>query len=184
MSDHSPILRRARQTCILAALVSVCYAQVETAPQPLTVCEVLDALKDYNGRLITVRGLDTGAEGRFLAANCERPLVTEDFAWPSFIELHYPDRLAKRLEFDAAYKSGQAINDAYRKMGVRKTDKLFTTITGILYTDSDLGRRVISRSGVRYGSGFGAGNFAPASLEVRSESDPEIERCITIRPSN
>ena len=55
--------------------------------QPATVCDVLDYLQRYRGKIIQIRGRWKGSilEGRACA-----PLKTGDYVWPSAVAIVFP----------------------------------------------------------------------------------------------
>ncbi len=166
--------------CILF-LLSGSIAQSQT----MTVCELISSLGQYNGQMVTVRGLETGGEGLFLSGtDCRKHLITDGYVWPDAISIIYSSARARLhdVEFESDMSSEQGAIRAIKNMGYRKGDKVFVSITGVLETYEDLRAYVSTRNGKKFGMGFGHDNYAPAQLILKRVGDPEIERCRRIKP--
>lgn len=155
--------------------------------KPLSVCDVLADLQSYNGKMVTIRGIEGGGEGAFLIGeNCRKHLVTKGYVWPDLIWITYPWSSLRpgSLHFQTDQHSVVVTDRAFKRAGFRDGDTAIVTITGLLETYDRLEDHVFSApvAAQTHALGLGPDNIAPAQLIIREVADPEIRRSVTIRP--
>ena len=88
------------------------WGSSQTAParqqSPLTVCDVLQSLDKYRGRIVEVRGEYDGGE---LRASCP-PLKTEGYIWISAIQLELPQNSIVKEENPTQWTYDLSANQA------------------------------------------------------------------------
>ena len=78
---------------VLLATCAVSLIAVKEDTGPLTVCEVLQNIQKYRGKVISVRGLLHGDyhSGALYASQCGFQLTTGALHWPSALHLQTAD---------------------------------------------------------------------------------------------
>ena len=137
--------------------------------QPLTVCEVLEDLQKYRGKIIQVRGRWNGPE---LEGRACAPLKTGEYVWPSGVVIELP---SWAREEPATWTLDQeAYNQAYRKylQAIEHTTEVLVTFTGRLDAREE-GLQIIFRhpDGDVITNGYGSNNAYPAQLVIVTVKD-------------
>ena len=166
----------------LGILLSLLYCAVAQAAeprlQPVTVCEVLQDLSAYDGKVAAVVGRFSYRQGgRWLGEQkCARKLVTGDQEWPNAFWVEYNAADAPKppavLAVDSALLA-QKLRDV--KIGTALTRLPFgssdydawAVVYGRIETRKDL---VVSAPGGARKNGFGLGSSSPARLVCHGEA--------------
>ena len=136
--------------------------------QPLTVCEVLEDLQKYRGKIIQVRGRWNGPilEGRACA-----PLKTGEYVWPSGVAIELPSRA--REEPATWTLDQEAYNQAYRKylQAIEHTTEILVTFIGRLDAREE-GLEIFRHpDGDVITNGYGHVGAYPAQLVIATVKD-------------
>jgi len=146
--------------------------------QPVTVCEVMEDLAAYDGKVVAVVGrFSFRQSGRWLGEQkCARKLVISDQEWPNAFWVAYEQGNAPKLPVRLAVDSA-ALEQKLRtvKMGTSLTKLPFGTadydgwalIYGRVETRKDL--VMASPTGARK-NGYGYGESSPARLVCPGEA--------------
>jgi hypothetical protein len=135
----------------------------------LTVCEVLDNLTVYRGRVISITGpLITNEEGAWLSSDsCPKPFVTEGYAWPKEMAINLIRDKSRAVNVDPALEN--------LSKRAKRDEHIWVTVTGKLETRSHF-EMVLKTDGTRVPYGFGHLNLSPAELTMYSIGDPAIKK--------
>jgi hypothetical protein len=146
--------------------------------RPVTVCEIMQNLAAYDGKVVAVVGRFSARQtGRWLGEQkCERNLVVSDQQWPNAFWLVYDAATAPPppavLAVDApllaqklqAVKAGTSLGKL--RFGSGDTDA-WAVVYGRVETRKDL--VTVTAAGTRK-NGFGVGESSPARLVCHSEA--------------
>jgi hypothetical protein len=176
-------LRYLMTVCLLMPVLRAQHSSVGngTTLKPLSVCTLLQELETYNGKTVVVRGVVRGtSEGTWLMGEGCKPLVTKGFVWPSAIALvapGNPDTLHEP-DFEPDRDMIAKVMQKVRSMAPDPLkDRVILTYTGLFETREKLDAYIgTDACGKPWGFGFGHLNEAPAQIQVRSVSDPSVDR--------
>ena len=168
-----------RLATLLLLLVCPLIEAAEPALQPVTVCEVLQDLSAYDGKVVAVVARFSFRQtGRWLGEQkCAHKFITGDQEWPNaFWVVHDPETAAKPpavLAVDAALLA-QKLRAV--KLGTSLTKLPFGSedydnwalVYGRIETRKDL--ITVTPSGTRK-NGFGYGESSPARLVCHGEAE-------------
>ena len=154
-------------------------AQTPTAAntsQVHSVCDVLKDLKEFDGKMVSVRGtLLSGPHGSFITGDCSFRLTVKGFTWPNLIWLTYPRGPdGRRHEIDSA--ADERVRNAIKGFHLRESDQVLLTYIGILEAKDIITSVTTTRTGQVLGLGFGPDVDAPAQLLVYSAAHPSVVR--------
>ena len=161
-----------RLAILFLTVVCPLIGGAEPALQPVTVCEVLQDLSAYDGKVVAVVGRFSSRQtGRWLGEQkCGHKLVTGDQEWPNAFWVVYDPAAAPKppavLAVDAvllaqklrAVKQGTSLTKL--RFGSPDYDN-WAVVYGRIETRKDL--VTVTASGTRK-NGFGYGESAPARL--------------------
>ena len=153
---------------------------VQTSPvtaQPVTVCDVLNDLKAYNGKSVAVLGRWSGTvEGEWLSQDCSHPLRTGNYTWHSTLSLEWNAQASTRFEVTGLDQSAvaKALESVKKTTKLRAGDR-WALVFGRLNTQ-ELKVKRDSRSGRLILNGFGHLNGAPGEIV-------HGEKCLHFLPS-
>jgi hypothetical protein len=162
--------------CLHVLVVKGQDARVEESQEPLPVCDVLQNLQKYKGKIITVRGYwNMGS----LFNRCAIPLKTDNYEWPQSIYLSptinqpgsMPEWKIDRLEWE------NALDECMR---ISHEGPVLATIVGILDAQLDKNGKLMTLS--LKGShdiitfGFGGQGKHPAKITVIKIKDIAVEK--------
>jgi hypothetical protein len=87
-------MRKVIPILLSSALWGVVFGQTpassHTEVPVITVCDALHDLSRYNGKpVVIVARFEHTGEGAWLGENCEQPLVTDGYTWPSIVSTTY-----------------------------------------------------------------------------------------------
>jgi len=165
--------------CLQTLLVSQNGLQADARIKLATVCEVLCSPLKFNGQLISIRGALGGTdEGSWLEGECEQPLITDGFRWPSMIALTRPTDESRLhdVDFSLDRTSYAQVHAAIRKLKIDwQHQTVVLTYTGLLETRDGLGFPTITDALGRHRKlGFSYENAAPAQLLIKSVRGPIV----------
>src|SRR6266545_2956544 len=154
----------------------------------LSVCSVIENLRGYRGKLITVRGeLVRTEEGSYLRATWCRPLLVEGYIWPpesvriSLIPPSSPEVEEPKQPLPSVHVDPRSAHTLTRK--VRDEDAcILETVTGRLETRVHF-ESVLWGNGKRMPYGYGHLNLSPAQLVYTRIEDVEVKHCPQREPS-
>jgi hypothetical protein len=151
--------------------------KAQPAPARVSVCEILRAPLEYNGRFVTIRGrMGTTPEGRWLVAgDCPGLLTTGDHVWPSEIWLALPGGhlILHPIHFQFDEQSSRKFERRYKQLARRVPQGcIVATLTGIFETREDWSLvKMVYRNGSSQYAGFGHMGEAPGQLVTKSEDE-------------
>ena len=170
-------------TLLLVLMLMTPHAWCADRRTPLSVCELIAHRAEYNGRMVSVRGVVAGGEhGIWLEASreCSYQLVTRGVVWPNVINLVHPLNRSRDVYSHAPFKldwkavqraDADALAAGYRA-GV---DVMVETIVGLFVTFPDLEKRVNPGIPGAFPLGFGpVGLSAPAQLVIKTVKDVSV----------
>lgn len=153
-----------------------------TTVGPIPLCDLLTNPLEYDGRLISIRGVWEGSsEGSWIEAGapCKKPFTSYGYTWPQIVWVQTADSPQRihAVDFHTDQRAFQRIDDQVRKMAVdTKLSRLLVTFVGVFetrdYKPSDIGS---DGQGGRRAYGFGHLNAAPAQLLVKTVGNLVIE---------
>jgi len=164
------------QLVLFLGSTALLLAQSDASPNParlptVSVCELLAAPLEYDGKLIRIRDLTKGTdEGLWLSTNlCPGVFVTDGFEWPTLIYVIYPldELLTRAVDFGFDWTSSERANRRYKEL--RRTypdDCILWTYTGLFETRREWQMMVIGKP-----RGFGHLSAAPGQLIAKSVDD-------------
>jgi hypothetical protein len=167
------------------AVISLLFPQVEKKPvpinlgNPVTVCQVLENLEEYDNKIVEIRGEWSGN----LTGNC-LPLKSGAYVWPNVIQIELPryaggGALASPASWDppepslhrfaliGAWKQWQALPEAQKS-----TTTVMATFVGRL----DAGQPPLRLTRDGYPSGYGIQNIHPAQIVISELKDVKLEQ--------
>jgi hypothetical protein len=165
----------------MVLLTAVCplIEAAEPALQPVTVCEVLQDLSAYDGKVVTVVGRFSYRQaGRWLGEqNCGHKLVIGDQEWPNAFWVTYDPATAPKppavLAVNAALLAQKMrevkVGTALTKLpfGSKDYDN-WAVVYGRVETRRDL---VTATAGGARKNGFGYGDSSPARLVCHGDAE-------------
>ena len=135
--------------------------------EPLTVCQVLQNLPFYAGRLLQIRGKWNGSN---LEGECNVPLQLEDHRWPSKILLTHPSRLSKSEGDEPVnWELSSSLDDFFIESLRKLKTPIFATIMGRLDVGSHLTTNSKGQFLVLWG--YGHLNYFPARMIIKEISN-------------
>ncbi len=150
-------------------IIGLLILQQDAELKPITVCEVLDNLMLYQGKVIAIAGsLVTNEEGVWLSSkSCPKPFLTEGYAWPREMAINLVRDKSRAVKVDPALDnvSNRAAPDEY----------VWVIVTGKLETKSHF-EMVLRTDGSRVPYGFGHLNLSPAQLTFFSIGGATIKK--------
>jgi hypothetical protein len=163
---------------LVVAATSPSIEVIRSPAKPVTVCEALQDLPAYNGKIIPVLGRWTSTtEGRWLSQDkCDRPPQTDGFVWPTDFWLNWNPQPDPELQLDTMVLDQATV---LRKLEiVRKTTKLspgdrWAVVYGRIETQLQTKR---DKDGRAVGHGFGHLNGSPAQLRYGANSVQFLKR--------
>lgn len=162
----------------MALLSASLLSGAEAALQPVTVCEVLQDLAAYDGKVVAIVGrFSFRQNGRWLGEQrCDRKLVIEDQEWPNAFWVAYDPASAPKPP-DVLAVDGPLLSQKLRavKQGTSLTKFRFgstdydnwAVVYGRVETRKDL---VAVTAGGSRKNGFGYGESSPARLVCHSDA--------------
>lgn len=159
---------------ILWLSVGTVLAGAADAERVYSVCELLAAPQQFNGRSVKVRGVvEGGMEGAWLKSNdCPERFYVGDNSLPKAISLSYQSEYGDTPARNTVHieRVEQQIREMQRRV---KSSVLTLTYTGIFETRTDWKATTLA-SGEKHLWGFGHLNAFPAQLVVVNIEDPLI----------
>jgi hypothetical protein len=169
---------------IAVAAVSLFLAQGKSekpipinSAKPLKVCQVLESLKDYDNKIVEIRGEWSGN----LTGNCQT-LKTGDYVWPNVIQIEFPYR-AQLLGAPAAWEPPEPSLFRFALIGAWKqweflpeAKKGTTTVMATLVGRLDAGQPPLRLTRDGYPSGYGIQTIYPAQLVISELKDVKLEQ--------
>lgn len=160
-------------------------------PPIVTVCDVLSAPLEFDGRLVRIRGrMSATDEGVWLFGDgCRSTPVTDGHIWPTAIALATPGErgVLHHVDFKFDEESQHKFDRDYRRLLKRTSENcIVSTITGLFETRRDWSRfKVVYPSGASMFVGFGHLGDSPGQLITKSEDSAEVDpNCHTKRKSH
>lgn len=151
------------------------------APTAVSVCEVLSKPLAFDGRIVTISGVEEGTdEGLWLAGDCPTHWVTEGQAWPSVIALTMPNVPAPlrihSVDFKFDIESERRLKLKLESLLAAAPKKCIAfTYTGLFETREDWSRaRLTYPDGTSKLAGFGHLGEAPGQLLLKSADDVSL----------
>jgi len=144
---------------------------------PVSVCDILNHLESYGGRLVRVRGNIQSDVDLWITADCPTVIRVGSVEFLNLIALAFPDsvihdRPKVEVTFNADKGSEQAL---FRALAARnpRTQSLYAVVEGLVVT-----RRppfaLVSRSDPTKRTGFGHIGMAPAMIVIKRISEIEV----------
>ncbi|HZT68775.1 MAG TPA: hypothetical protein VFC10_03365 [Terriglobia bacterium] len=159
---------------ILWLIVGTALGGAQDRGRVYSVCELLAAPQQFNGKSVKVRGaVEGGTEGAWLKSNdCPERFYVGENSLPKAISLSYQSEFGNTPARNTAHieRVEQQIKEAQRKM---KSSVLTLTYTGIFETRTDWKTATLA-SGEKQLWGFGHLNAFPAQLVILDIADPVI----------
>jgi hypothetical protein len=177
---------------LLGSLALLCVSPPLTLPQQkveeklptLTVCEALTHAKEYDGKMVRVRGRisDTMEWTAFRGEDCPGALIIDGKEWPSSIVWTMPDdvdMIIHPVHFTFDQASQKELDKKWEVMkGTVKRSCVAVTYTGMFEVWSKAKARKPVRGGWTEFPGFGHLNGWGAQLVLKSADDLEpIPKC-------
>jgi hypothetical protein len=167
-----------RLAILLLTLVCPLSAGAKSALQPVTVCEVLQDLAAYDGKVVAVVGRFSFRQtGRWLGEQkCAHKFVSGDLEWPNAFWVVYDPETAPKppavLAVNATLLSQKIrevkLGTALTKLPFGSTDyDSWAVIYGRVETRKDL---VMPAPGGSRKNGFGYGDSSPARLVCHGDA--------------
>ncbi|HLY15656.1 MAG TPA: hypothetical protein VKR61_00460 [Bryobacteraceae bacterium] len=164
---------------LLSILCGTLLHAAEPRLQPVTVCEVLQDLAAYDGKVVAIVGrFSFRQSGRWLGEQkCAKKLVTGDQEWPNAFWIAYEPSTAPKppavLTVDAALLAQKlrevklATSLSRLRFGSTDYDN-WALVYGRVETRKDL---LLTTPGGTRKNGFGVGNSSPARLVCHGEAE-------------
>src|SRR5712692_459086 len=163
---------------ILAGLARAqsAHASKEDSRRVYTVCDVLQHLKDLNGKVIAVRGAIVGAgHGTFVSSLRACQIVVTGYRWPDYIVLENPTN-SDGVHVEADPVGRESIRQQITRLHPSTRDQILVTYEGTLEAKELTESVSLNRAGKLAGFGFGPGVDAPAQLIIKTARDPAVIR--------
>jgi len=151
--------------------------------RPLTVCEVLSQSAAYNGKMVTLKGVDASTdEGLWVRGISCLPITIGGREWPPVVSLVTPDMALEETDFEFDEASWTRVGAEYkRRLSALPRNCVEFTYTGLFQTRSNWENfKLVYPDGRILYLGYGHLNFAPAQLIVKSadrvDSLPDCKR--------
>jgi hypothetical protein len=147
----------------------------------VTVCDVLRAPLEYDGRLVKISGRLSGTdEGEWLVGErCPKALVTHGYVWPTGLWLTAPGYrgVLHLLDFKLGEDSARKFNRSYKRLWKRTPEQcMVSTLTGLFETRRDWSQfKRVYPNGTWAFTGFGHLGEAPGQLVIKSEDGVTVD---------
>lgn len=147
-------------------------SSVENDLHVITICELLDHLQSYRGKLVAIRGVYY--YNKLEANDCAQSFVTGSHRWPSVLELS-DSQMAAELGERVGFTTDRVGWDNLDKTCIREGERgsrveVWTTVVG----EVKARERYVMQNG-SVAAGYGHLGALPAEIVVRSVMNVEVK---------